>query len=291
MSQYDKVFLRPDVDFDKVRDGRRSPLFFYDVDLTSARSIAAGTAEELPLAGDTFVADMNPDAQGDATVHFQDTNRSSQGAPVYVTRGAIWKVPFTKMLIENVAQPGKRLRFFYGVNLDAFPGASSSVNVAGNVSVIDGGKARTTSGIVALSSAQLVAVAAQYSKAGLWNPVGSGVRAVIRTIRAAASAPADVYVIRTAAAISGLSVPYSLKIDAAFAAPPVSTRSHGLTDANAPLTYGTAIGTLTVPASQTISHQLDEPIILRPGNGLILGPSIANVGITTFLSFWEEADS
>lgn len=128
--------LSPDVNFSQVRDGRRSPIFYYDVDLTSARSIAAGTHLVLPVAGDSFFVDKSPTLVGPATIHFQDTNFGLASAPVYCEPGAILNVPFTQLLVENTAQPGKVFRFFYGVSLDFTPGSSSSVSIVGNVSIV-----------------------------------------------------------------------------------------------------------------------------------------------------------
>jgi len=131
------VLLRPDIDFSQVRDGRRSPLFHYDVDLSTARSVAAGTHLVLPLAGDSFYIDKDPLIVGAATVHFQDTTFGNAPAPVYCERGFIGKVPFTQLLIENIAQPGMIFRIHYGVNIDFLPGASTSTQITGAVSIVD----------------------------------------------------------------------------------------------------------------------------------------------------------
>jgi len=137
MDKYNGVLLTPDVNFAQVRDGRRSPLFYFDVDLSTARSVAAGTHLILPISGDSFFVDKNPDLVGAATVHFQDTTFGRAPAPVYCEPGFIAAVPFTQVLIENAAQAGKIFRIHYGVGIDFTPGASSSVSINGNVSIID----------------------------------------------------------------------------------------------------------------------------------------------------------
>lgn len=129
--------LLPNKDFRPVYDGRRSPLFHYDLDLSVARSVAAGTAVVVNVAGDSFFVDKNPSLVGPATVHFQDTTSGNAPAPVYCEPGFIAKVPYTRILIENDAQPGKIFRFHYGVDIDFTPGASSSVFINGNVAIID----------------------------------------------------------------------------------------------------------------------------------------------------------
>lgn len=107
----------PSTDFREVRDGRRSGLFWYDVDLSAARSISAGTAQAINIAGNSFYIDADPNG-GYAKVHFQDTNLDRPNVGLYCASGTIFKIPFTQLLIENVAQVGKTLRIFYGVDVD-----------------------------------------------------------------------------------------------------------------------------------------------------------------------------
>jgi hypothetical protein len=134
---YDGILLRPDIDFAQVRDGRRSGLFYYDVDLSVIHNQSNGTHIVVPIAGNSFYVDKNPALIGNATVHFQDSNFGTAPAPVFCEPGFIAKVPFTQIFIENVAQPGKVFRIHYGVDIDFQPGASSSVTVNGNVNVVD----------------------------------------------------------------------------------------------------------------------------------------------------------
>lgn len=127
--------VQPRSDFQAVRDGRRSFVLYYDVDLSVARSIAAATHITLNTAGNSFYADQAIDLAGNndggvALVHFQDTDIAPGGTPITVQPGAIFKIPFTQLLIENYAQPGKKLRIVYGIDLDFQPGATSNVNVA-----------------------------------------------------------------------------------------------------------------------------------------------------------------
>ena len=65
---------------------------------------------------------------GSGIVHFQDTNLGSSSAPFYVAPGFIANVGFTQLLIENAAQAGKRMRIFYGVDIDFQAGVTSSTN-------------------------------------------------------------------------------------------------------------------------------------------------------------------
>lgn len=122
-------FLKaPSDDFAAVRDGRKSMPLWLDVDLSSARSIAAGTANVINIAGNSFYIDADTKNVGDARVHFQDATLNNASAPIYVSAGSIMTVPFTQILIENDAQPGKRLRILYGVDIDFRAGVNASIN-------------------------------------------------------------------------------------------------------------------------------------------------------------------
>lgn len=128
-------FDKPSIDFGPVRDLRRATLFYYDIDLSTARAMSDNTALVLPLAGNSFYVDQSP-TTGAATIHFQDTNLNSSAAPVYVLPGFIAKVPFTQIMVENAAQAGKRLRIFYGVDVDFVGGMNATISISSVVPVL-----------------------------------------------------------------------------------------------------------------------------------------------------------
>lgn len=120
--------IAPSTDFRAVRDGRNSQVYYYDVALDTARSAAAGTGLVLPISGNAFYCDANP-GDGNAYVHFQDTNFDRAPAPLYVSPGVIFNIPFTQVLIENSAQPGKKIRIAYGIDIDFQPGSVAQIAV------------------------------------------------------------------------------------------------------------------------------------------------------------------
>lgn len=132
-----KNLIAPSTNFAAVRDGRNSQVFYVDVALDTARSAAAGTGLVLPISGNSFYIDANP-ADGNAFVHFQDTNFDRGPVPLYVSPGAIFNIPYTQVLIENSAQPGKKIRIAYGVDVDFQPGSVATLSV-----VTSGGNAPT----------------------------------------------------------------------------------------------------------------------------------------------------
>lgn len=129
------LLKQPSTDFNGVRDGRNSLPLYIDIDLTTARSIGAHTQLVIEIAANSFYADADTGNGGNATVHFQDTNLGSSSAPFFVSPGFIANVGFTKLLIENTAQVGKRMRIFYGVDIDFQAGVNSSITISGIVTV------------------------------------------------------------------------------------------------------------------------------------------------------------
>jgi hypothetical protein len=129
---------KPSVNFASVRDGRRSMPLYYDVDLSVARSITS-TGVNAPLllniAANSVYIDADTTNTGNAVIHFQDLALGNASAPMFVSPGFIANVPFTQLLIENLAQPGKRLRIFYGVDIDFQAGVNASIAIAGTVTV------------------------------------------------------------------------------------------------------------------------------------------------------------
>jgi len=121
----------PNTNFAAVRDGRNSQVFYFDVDLTAARSVAANTQQVFNISGNSFYIDADP-TDGNAIVHFQDTNFDRGPVPLYVSPGTIFSIPFTQILLENVAQPGKTIRICYGVDVDFQPGSVSQIAVTNN---------------------------------------------------------------------------------------------------------------------------------------------------------------
>lgn len=130
------LLKRPSTDFNAVRDGRQSMPLYVDVDLTTARSISGNNPLILNIAGNSFFTDADNTNGGNAIVHFQDTNLGNSSAPFFVSPGFIANVGFTQLLIENTAQAGKRMRIFYGVDIDFQAGINSS-QITGTVKISD----------------------------------------------------------------------------------------------------------------------------------------------------------
>jgi hypothetical protein len=174
-------FSIPSQDFQAVRDDRRSKPLMYTIDLSSARSISAGTALALPLQGNVFYSDPLYDLSGNsvagvARVHFQDQSLNPVGTYFTVQPQFICKVPFTQLLVENYAQPGKYLQVVYGVDLDVIPGLSNltQTTIQGIVSAQEygityGASYKSTTSMAANTPDTIFTPAANVSGAVLWR--------------------------------------------------------------------------------------------------------------------------
>lgn len=130
---YAGVLTRPADDFSAVRDGRRAPLLYLDVDLSVARTLA--NAERIPVAGNAFYVDQLG-SSGTATAYFQQPY-SQAPTPVSVFAGFALRIPWTEVMITNAAQPGKVLRIIYGVDVDFRPATGAGVSLLNPVNVAD----------------------------------------------------------------------------------------------------------------------------------------------------------
>lgn len=124
-------FKNNTADFQGKRDQRASPLSYFDVDLSIARSPSLGNLLNLNVGGNLFYVDQNPDIGGYATVYFGDGTVRG-GTPVYVGSGFLSNADFVQLSFQNVAQPGKVLRVIYGTDVNFKPqfGSIAQVNVA-----------------------------------------------------------------------------------------------------------------------------------------------------------------
>lgn len=126
------AMLRPTSDFQAVRDGRQTAPMYVDIDLATARTAGTSTCLELPIAGNVLYFDQRP-GSGIATIYLENDDRND--TPLTVFAGFKAKIPFTRIYVENAAQPGLRLRLVYGVDIDLEPGIGAGVSVLNPVAV------------------------------------------------------------------------------------------------------------------------------------------------------------
>jgi hypothetical protein len=115
-----KGITAPSTNFDALIDGTRSTPFVYELDLSSARSFTAGSAAQIKITGNCLMIDSAPDV-GNGYVIFEGVQDNTAGqvkAPIYAQPGFVTRLPFANVYVANAAQPGKKLRFIYGIDLD-----------------------------------------------------------------------------------------------------------------------------------------------------------------------------
>lgn len=127
----------PSTDMQSVRDGRRSTLqqwIVNNVDMAATHSIANGNPLVIEAQGNTLYLDQMYDTSplpvsGVCRVHFQDATLGSvaQGTWITVVPGTVYRVPFTRLLVEWWPQPNKFLNLIYGFDVDFFPGGINQI--------------------------------------------------------------------------------------------------------------------------------------------------------------------
>jgi hypothetical protein len=197
-------FTSPDTDFGAVVDGRRAPVLVYEIDLSTARTYTGtgvNAALQIKITGNSMFIDQASDV-GNATMIFegvQDNTAPLVRAAVFVQPGFVASVPFVNLWIANTAQAGKKLRIFYGVDIDFVPSVNASVAVSGSVNAVNYGQAygasyKSITTLAANTPDTIFLPAANVNGAILWSAASYSRAAVaIQTaFLAKTSAPASV---------------------------------------------------------------------------------------------------
>jgi hypothetical protein len=137
--------------------------------------------------------------------------------------------------------------------------------VSGEVSVIDGGKARTLAGQVCIATGNISLVAAKNSALGIWLPAGQTRRLIVKRAYVSSPTAQTIYALDITAALTSTSAPKSMNLNGqAYAGAALTTY-----DNLAAQPGGSAIvGVFQVQASQMLPIQFDEPFTIQTGHGL-----------------------
>lgn len=267
----------PSTDFGAARDDFKTQLLYVDVDLSAARSIAAGSGLRLPIAANFLCVDQKANS-GTATAVFQDDG-AGRPTPVTLVPGAVFRATFTQLIIENIAQPGQVMRLLYGVDVDLNPGQAFGLPIT----VINGQVQTVKAGQAFAGSNSRAASVGNFSHVQLWNPPGSGLRAIVTSFFVFTT-PANrvlVNVHNVAAANAGFNPANKL------AGGPVSTLECR-TEANA-AQLGANLTGIFCDALQSILVPFDEPVILPPGWGVAAVGFVVNQLVHGAFSYYVEA--
>lgn len=275
-------YRQPSTDFQAVQNELQTLPFYMDVDLTTARSVAAGTALELKFTGNVLYIDQVT-STGSCRVVFQD-NSFSGATPITAFPGFIARIPFTRLMIENDAQPGLRVRIVYGVDLDFTPAIGAGV--FGNISVINGELSRTQANTAFMSFAQPVGAVGLQAHAQVWN-AGAAKSIVLTNLWCYSNAGGNIFQIYAA---NGPLATFSRMMSTKRLGGASSAIAAIYIDSNAGLpsvidNYG-----YVKEGSDSKLLPLTEPFVIRPGYGLNIRCTTANVPFfVTFQTFEIDA--
>jgi hypothetical protein len=158
--------------------------------------------------------------------------------------------------------------------------------VTGEVSVIDGGKARTYGGGAFLASVNIGPVAAQLSHLQLFNPAGSG-KNVILSAFSVSSATSGLLV------IGRYNVPLTTSLAVTTAVNKLAGGAAGVSQLRSQnsvgnLIVGSPMYLPNIAASTTFVCNLKEPFLIIPGTGIVLEHNSVNTDLAAGFEFYEE---
>lgn len=197
--------------------------------------------------------------------------------------------PFETVRITNGATP-QTVKHFYGTG-DAGSRRTSgqvqvlgTVGVSGTVSVVDGGKARTIAGQAFATYIGMGAIAGQYSRIQLFNPVGSGKSVILKAYKVTASAATTCFVHQFNSPLLSGGTMLNSKMPGGL--PPIAQSRY---ESNAALLAVTRpIDYLNFTGIGTNAFVMQEPIVIPSGWGVILENATQNQRLDASFEWIEE---
>lgn len=158
--------------------------------------------------------------------------------------------------------------------------------ITGEVSVIDGGKARTIAGNAFTWNPTQTSGAGGIPMAQLWNPAGSGKNVIVSEGVIFTQVAGGLYLGIATAALSAAGQAIANKRSLSATAPVAQPKVDSLAaQAVTTKTFGVAI----LPAAGTWSIQLREPLVIEPGTGLVFQHNTVGAStISGMFEFFEE---
>jgi hypothetical protein len=155
--------------------------------------------------------------------------------------------------------------------------------VTGEVSIIDGGRARTLANLAFMRNVYVPAAAAQTSYAQLWNPVGSGRRVNVTQVWGASAGAGGLVLSIGSAQGGGGATTGTSKLGGGATGSGVLYGTQGALPASTPM-FST-----NIVANGSINVRVAEPIMLPPGYGLTLNHGTVNSELAASFEWFEEA--
>lgn len=166
------------------------------------------------------------------------------------------------------------------------PAEGGSDRLAGEVAVVDGGKARTIANQAFMGRAVRGAVVGQYSHVQLLNPAASGKRLVLKMVGGSGGTARGQELIRYDTALTLVGNAPSKLVGGADSVAELREATNA-----AQLGTGSVLWQQTIQANVQPPHLvLAEPIVLEPGKGLLLRANVVNDTQVGCFEFLEEDD-
>jgi hypothetical protein len=268
----------PATNFQAVQNALQTLPLGETFDLAAAHSTSS--AIERDISGNFFYVDQAPNG-GYATVTFNDKTRA--GAISFTAfPGAVFRIPFTSVRIENTAQPGLSLVCRWGVDIDIVP--SMSASLFGAVQVINGERARTIANDAFAASVGIGADATKYPHAQLFNPGGSGKNVFLNRIIIGCAATS--YLMVGGYYNTLLTTAGGIMSKKAGGAAPVAQAWYDVLGAAVPI-VGSGLFNLTLNIGIT-DFILTEPIMLAPGQGFVIYGGVVNTTVRVNFQGYQE---
>lgn len=191
--------------------------------------------------------------------------------PGYWVSGA-----FSRFELKNTFAFSQTVRIMFG------SGVGGSRRVQGAVSVIDGGRASTLANQAFVGYVGIVAAAACVPQMQLLNPAGSGKIVTVKQMRGSCSAAGLLRYLNWGTALpEGPYNPSNKRLSGATS----TARTYRNTAAG--VASGVSMETISISANQVFQLALQEPIVLEPGNGLIISHDALASTLTAAFEFVE----
>ena len=233
--------------------------------------LAAGEALEIPGVGN-LVACLDSDYGFSLTTDNRSTMEYRQGLQVRYPKS------FESVRVVNGSK-AQKITLLIGFG-------DASLPIPSVVEVIDGGLRRTQAGNSYQGYVGAIPIAAQYGHSQLWNPVGSGFEVVVKSIRCVDYTGAGtISLLYTNAALTTPAGTLSNK----YVGQPLDSTTESYNQNSATqLTGSSFILSLNVEQNKLAAMPFpDEPIVLPPGQGVMLRVNVVNHGLRGYFDYFK----
>jgi hypothetical protein len=158
--------------------------------------------------------------------------------------------------------------------------------IAGAVSVIDGGKARTIANNAYAGVAAVAALAANFGQLQLWNPAASGKRVIVEQLAAWSTAASGAVL---QAGVASLATLVQIGKPKLLGGANSVMELRSAQSVTAPVSP--SLNALTMQAGATLVYRPVDPIVILPGNGLLILATVVNTDLGVWLDWFEESTS